>query len=129
VTLQDPRPFSPHQIVDTYTEEMYYQKNFDALEDLVTDSMIRHEQNGERIVLTREQVRKRIEDFHNQFRSIHFTNRKIVEDNNSVAAAYEADLVDHEGLIHTICGIEIFTVTNGRISEIWNSPAGDGSWG
>jgi hypothetical protein len=46
-----------------------------------------------------------------------------------VAAAYEADLVDHEGQIHTICGIEIFTVVNGRIYEVWNSPAGDGSWG
>jgi ketosteroid isomerase-like protein len=108
---------------------MYYQKNFEALEDLVADSMVRHEQNGERVVLAREQVRERIEDFHTQFRSIHFTSRKVVEDHDSVAAAYEADLVDHEGQIHTICGIEIFTVADGRIYEVWNSPTGDGSWG
>ncbi len=129
MTLQDPQPLPPRQIVDTYTEQMYYQKNFEALEDLVADSMVRHEQNGERVVLTREQVRERIEDFHIQFRSIHFTSRKVVEDHDSVAAAYEADLVDHEGQIHTICGIEIFTVADGRINEVWNSPAGDGSWG
>ena len=47
----------------------------------------------------------------------------------SVAAAYEADLVSEEGELSTICGIEMFTVRDGRITEVWNAPAGNGSWG
>jgi len=58
-----------------------------------------------------------------------FTNRKVVQDKESVATAYEADLVDHDGDVVTICGIEIFTVRDGRITEVWNPPAGDGPWG
>ena len=58
-----------------------------------------------------------------------FTNRKLVEDDLSVASAYEADLVDENGEVFTICGIEIFTVRDGQIVEVWNAPAGSGSWG
>jgi hypothetical protein len=58
-----------------------------------------------------------------------FTNRKIIQDQESVATAYEADLVSEDGEVSTICGIEIFTVRNGRITEVWNAPAGNGSWG
>tara|TARA_X000000368_G_C23041002_1_gene716895 strand:- start:1037 stop:1312 length:276 start_codon:yes stop_codon:yes gene_type:complete len=91
--------------------------------------MIRHEPDGTRLVLTIEQAKLRIESFHQQFRSMRFTNRKIIQDQDSIAAIYEADLVDEDGEISTICGIEIFTIRNGRITEVWNAPAGNGSWG
>lgn len=99
------------------------------LETLLADPMIRHEPDGTRLVLTIEQAKLRIESFHQQFRSMRFTNRKIIQDQDSIAAIYEADLVDEDGEISTICGIEIFTIRNGRITEVWNAPAGNGSWG
>ena len=58
-----------------------------------------------------------------------FHTRKSVEDGSNVATAYEADLVDNDGEVHTMCGLEIFTVENGMITEVWNPPAGSGSWG
>ena len=58
-----------------------------------------------------------------------FVNRMVVEEGGRVASAYEADLVAHDGEVHTICGVEIFVVEDGRIVEVWNPPAGDGSWG
>ena len=120
---------SPATIVDQYTEQIYHQRNLSALEALVADPMIRHEPDGTRIALTLEEAANRIRSFHRQFRSMRFTNRKLVEDGQSVASAYEADLVDMDGEVSTICGIEIFTVREGRIIEVWNAPAGNGSWG
>jgi len=120
---------SPAEVVDRYTERIYHQRDLSALEALVADPMIRHEPDGTRIVLTIEESTHRIASFHQQFRSMRFTNRKLVEDDQSVASAYEADLVDENGEVSTICGIEIFTVRDGQIVEVWNAPAGSGSWG
>ena len=120
---------SPSELVDRYTEQVYHQRDLTSLETLLADPMIRHEPDGTRLVLTIEQAKLRIESFHQQFRSMRFTNRKIIQDQDSIAAIYEADLVDEDGEISTICGIEIFTIRNGRITEVWNAPAGDGSWG
>lgn len=116
-------------IVDRYTEELYHQRNLDAVDELVAEPMIRHEPGGERLSLTRDDVRARTAAFHAQFRSMRFSTRIAVDDGTRVASAYEADLVDIDGDIHTICGIEIFTIVDGRITEVWNPPAGDGSWG
>jgi len=120
---------NPLEVVDRYTEQVYHQRDLTSLEDLVADPMIRHEPDGTRLVLTIEQAALRIASFHQQFRSMRFTNRKIIQDQESIAAAYEADLVTEDGDVSTICGIEIFTVREGRITEVWNAPAGNGSWG
>ena len=120
---------SPSELVDRYTEQVYHQRDLTSLETLLADPMIRHEPDGTRLVLTIEQAKLRIESFHQQFRSMRFTNRKIIQDQDSIAAIYEADLVDEDGEISTICGIEIFTIRNGRITEVWNAPAGNGSRG
>ena len=120
---------NPSELVDRYTEQVYHQRDLTSLETLLADPMIRHEPDGTRLVLTIEQAKLRIESFHQQFRSMRFTNRKIIQDQDSIAAIYEADLVDEDGEISTICGIEIFTIRNGRITEVWNAPAGNGSWG
>jgi len=120
---------NPLEVVDRYTEQVYHQRDLTSLEDLVADPMIRHEPDGTRLVLTIEQATLRIASFHQQFRSMRFTNRKIIQDQESIAAAYEADLVTEDGDVSTICGIEIFTVREGRITEVWNAPAGNGSWG
>lgn len=120
---------NPLEVVDRYTEQVYHQRDLTSLEDLVADPMIRHEPDGTRLVLTIEQATLRIASFHQQFRSMRFTNRKIIQDQESIAAAYEADLVTEDGEVSTICGIEIFTVREGRITEVWNAPAGNGSWG
>ena len=120
---------SPSELVDRYTEQVYHQRDLTSLETLLADPMIRHEPDGTRLVLTIEQAKLRIASFHQQFRSMRFTNRKIIQDQDSIAAAYEADLVNEDGEISTICGIEIFTIRNGRITEVWNAPAGNGSWG
>ena len=79
--------------------------------------------------MTLEEATHRIASFHQQFRSMRFTNRKLIEGDQSVASAYEADLVDENGEVSTICGIEIFTVREGRIIEVWNAPAANGSCG
>ena len=120
---------NPLEVVDRYTEQVYHQRDLTSLEDLVADPMVRHEPDGTRLVLTIEQATLRIASFHQQFRSMRFTNRKIIQDQESIAAAYEADLVTEDGEVSTICGIEIFTVREGRITEVWNAPAGNGSWG
>ena len=120
---------NPLEVVDRYTEQVYHQRDLTSLEDLVADPMVRHEPDGTRLVLTIEQAKLRIASFHQQFRSMRFTNRKIIQDQESIAAAYEADLVTEDGEVSTICGIEIFTVREGRITEVWNAPAGNGSWG
>lgn len=120
---------TPAEIVDRYTDELYHRRNLDALDDLIADPIVRHEPDGSRVTLTLQEAKLRIAAFHEQFRSMRFTNRKVVQDAESVATAYEADLVDQNGDVVTICGIEIFTISGGRITDVWNPPAGNGSWG
>ena len=113
---------SPAEIVDQYTEQVYHQRDLTSLDMLLADPMIRHEPDGTRLALTLEEAKLRITSFHQQFRSMRFSNRMIIQDQQSVAAAYEADLVSEGGELSTICGIEMFTVRDGRITEVWNTP-------
>jgi hypothetical protein len=129
VTSPTDTELTPAELVDLYTEELYHRRNLDAINELVADPMVRHESDGQRLVLTSEQTRERIAAFHQQFRSMRFSTRLAVQDASTVATAYEADLVDHDGNVHTISGIEIFTISRGKITEVWNGPAGDGAWG
>ena len=55
---------SPAEIVDQYTEQIYHQRNLNALETLVADPMIRHEPDGSRVALTIEEATHRIASLH-----------------------------------------------------------------
>ncbi|MFT7645276.1 MAG: hypothetical protein ACI8Y4_000004 [Candidatus Poriferisodalaceae bacterium] len=132
MTAEDRAPVSlltPAEVVDRYTDELYHRRNLAVINELVAEPMVRHEPDGQRVVLTRAECIERIAGFHADFRSMRFHTRKSVEDGSNVATAYEADLVDNDGEVHTMCGLEIFTVENGMITEVWNPPAGSGSWG
>ena len=71
---------SPAEIVDQYTEQVYHQRDLTSLDMLVADPMIRHEPDGSRLALTIEEAKLRITSFHQQFRSMRFSNRKIIQD-------------------------------------------------
>ena len=77
---------SPAEIVDQYTEQVYHQRDLTSLDMLLADPMIRHEPDGTRLALTLEEAKLRITSFHQQFRSMRFSNRMIIQDQESVAA-------------------------------------------
>ncbi len=133
-------------IVAEYVERVWHLGDNSAVSELVTDPYVRHDPGGATKTLSRAEQLERVtveravataEDG----RSLHFEAVVLSGDEQNVTWVWNMtapagtkleqvgvpmEVVDGE---IRMCGIEIFRVVDGRITEVWNSPPMAGHWG
>lgn len=117
------------EVVELYNLVVWNEKNFDLADELMGDSVIRHDVN-ESVVLTHEQAVNRIVDMWAMFDKLRFDLNVVVagDDGEHVAIVYESPMTTKDGTDTTISSIEIFRVVDGRITEVWNCGYKQGVW-
>lgn len=117
------------EVVELYNLVVWNKKDFALAEELMGETVIRHEV-GEATTLTHEQAVRRIVDHWEMFDTIRFDLNLVVADDDGehVAIVYESPMTTKDGHETTISSMEIFRVVDGRIVEVWNCGYKQGVW-
>lgn len=133
------------QVVTRYTDEIWNKGNLELIRELCADPITRHEAGKVVLVSQDEQIR-RISAVRTAMQPF-FENVIQASDGTYVAAAYQcrtkpwpddgAEIPDSPWIDDDFkdnpaaksgCGIEIFKVVDGRITDVWNHPVMEGVW-
>jgi predicted SnoaL-like aldol condensation-catalyzing enzyme len=117
------------EVVELYNLAVWNKRDFDLAEELMGDTVIRHDV-GEGHTLTREQAVRRIVDTWEMFDQLRFDLNVVVagDDGEHVAIVYQSPMELKDGTKTSIGSIEIFRVVDGRITEVWNCRYKQGVW-
>lgn len=119
---------SAREVVELYNYAVWNEKDFDLVDELISDHIVRHGVD-EVTTLTRAEARQRVESFWETVAAVTFTLPLVVSDGEEhVAIVYQADIVDAAGSTSGIASIEVFRVVAGRITEVWNNTHQSGHW-
>ena len=120
---------SAREVVELYNLVVWNNRDFDLAEELMGDTVIRHEV-GEANTLTHEQAVARIVDHWAMFSTIRFDLNLVVagDDGEHVAIVYQSPMELKDGTKTDIGSMEIFRVVDGRITEVWNCGYKQGVW-
>lgn len=116
------------EVVELYNLELWNNGKFDLADELIADTMIRHEV-GESQTLTREQALKRVTDTWAEFDHIQFDLNIVVAsaEGEHVTIVYDSVLSKGENDVR-VASIEVFRVVDGKIVEVWNCGYKLGVW-
>lgn len=117
------------EVVELYNLVVWNDRDIALAEELLGDSVIRHEV-GEAVVLTHEEAVKRVVDHLEMFDEIRFDLNLVVagDDGEHVAIVYQSPMTLKDGTTTTVGSMEIFRVVDGRITEVWNCGYKQGVW-
>ncbi|MBB3601907.1 putative SnoaL-like aldol condensation-catalyzing enzyme [Mycolicibacterium sp. BK556] len=117
------------EVVELYNLVVWNTRDVALAEELLGDSVIRHEV-GEAVVLTHDEAVKRVVDHLEMFQEIRFDLNLVVagDDGVHVAIVYQSPMTLNDGTKVDVGSMEIFRVIDGRITEVWNCGYKQGVW-
>lgn len=117
------------EVVELYNLLVWNTRDIELADELLGDSVIRHEV-GEAVVLTHDEAVKRVIDHLEMFDEIRFDLNLVVagDDGEHVAIVYQSPMTLKDGTTTTVGSMEIFRVVGGRITEVWNCGYKQGVW-
>ncbi|EKF25207.1 snoaL-like polyketide cyclase family protein [Mycolicibacterium hassiacum DSM 44199] len=120
---------SAREVVELYNLVAWNQKDFALAEELLGETVIRHEV-GRADTLTRAQAVQRLVDMWAIAERLRFDLKLVIagDDGEHVAIVYESPIRLKDGTDTSVAGMEIFRVVDGRIVEVWNCGYGQGVW-
>ena len=117
------------EVVELYNLVVWNKRDFALAEELIGDTVTRHEV-GAATLLTREEAVDRIIDHWAMFEAIRFDLNLVVagDDGEHVAIVYQSPMTLKDGTNVDIGSMEIFRVVAGKITEFWNCGYKQGVW-
>ena len=118
------------EVVELYNLVVWNERDFALAEELIGDSVTRHEVGVEATVLTHREAVDRIIDHWAMFTAIRFDLNLVVpgDDGEHVAVVYQSPMTLKDGTRVDIGSMEIFRVVGGKIVEVWNCGYKQGVW-
>lgn len=116
-------------VVELYNLVVWNERNIDLADELLADTVIRHEVGGAR-TLTHAEAVQRVADMWQMADSLRFDLNVVIEgdDGEHVAIVYDSTITTKDGTETNIAGIEVFRVVGGKITEVWNCGYQQGVW-
>jgi len=120
---------SAREVVELYNLVVWNERDFALAEELMGDTVIRHEV-GQAQILSHEQAVQRIVDHWDMFETVRFDLNLVVagDDGEHVAIVYQSPMELKDGTKTDVGSMEIFRVVDGRITEVWNCGYKQGVW-
>lgn len=123
------RTRTAREVVELYNLVVWNERDFALAEELIGDTVIRHEV-GEAHTLTHDEAVARVIDHWKLFDTLRFDLNLVVagDDGEHVAIVYQSPMTLTDGTELTIASMEIFRVIEGKITEVWNCGYKQGVW-
>jgi predicted SnoaL-like aldol condensation-catalyzing enzyme len=117
------------EVVELYNLVVWNKRDFALAEELIGDTVTRHEV-GEALLLTHQEAVNRIIDHWAMFDTIRFDLNLVVagDDGEHVAIVYQSPMTLKDGTNVDVGSMEIFRVVGGKITEVWNCGYKRGVW-
>ena len=117
------------EVVELYNLVVWNERDFALAEELIGDTVIRHEV-GEATQLTHQEAVDRIIDHWAMFKTIRLDLNLVVagDDGEHVAIVYQSPMTLNDGTNVDVGSMEIFRVVAGKITEVWNCGYKQGVW-
>ena len=117
------------EVVELYNLVVWNERNFDLADELMGDTVIRHEV-GEAQTLSHEQAVQRVVDNWAMFDKLRFDLNLVVagDDGEHLAIVYQSPMELKDGTKTSVGSMEVFRVVEGRITEVWNCGYKQGVW-
>ena len=117
------------EVVELYNLVVWNDRDFALAEEVMGDTVIRHEV-GEALTLTHRQAVQRIVEHWEMFDKVRFDLNVVVagDDGEHVAIVYQSTMTAKDGSRIDVGSMEIFRVVDGRITEVWNCGHKQGVW-
>jgi len=115
---------SAREIVRIYNDLLWNEKRTDLVEKICANPMVRHDPNKSSSLTHLEQI-QRIEAFWPQ-KQPKFEARILAGDDTYVTLVWDMTSRNSDD---RLCGIEVFKVVDGRVTDVWNSGYYPGRWG
>lgn len=117
------------EVVELYNLVVWNDRDIALAEELLGDSVIRHEV-GDAVVLSHAEAVQRVVDHLEMFDEIRFDLDLVVagDDGEHVAIVYQSPMTLKDGTRVDVGSMEIFRVVDGRITEVWNCGYKQGVW-
>jgi predicted SnoaL-like aldol condensation-catalyzing enzyme len=117
------------EVVELYNLVVWNKRDFALAEELIGDTVTRHEV-GEATLLTHQEAVDRIIDRWAMFEAIRFDLNLVVagDDGEHVAIVYQSPMTLNDGTNVDVGSMEIFRVVAGQITEVWNCGYKQGVW-
>ena len=116
---------TPVELATIYIERVYENHEYELVREIFSDPMTRHDPNGV-VVLSHDEQIARLEKYQASM-GANFHNITIHGDHEFVTVVY--DMYTTRGKPYEMCSIETWKVTDGLITDCWNSPYVEGKWG
>ena len=106
------------EVVELYNLVVWNERNFKLADELMGDTVIRHEV-GEAHTLTHEQAVRRIVEHWDMFDKLRFDLNLVVagDDGEHVAIVYQSPMELKDGTTTSVGSMEIFRVVDGQYSK------------
>lgn len=111
------------EIVDIYLRTIWNEGQAELVRTYCADPIRRHDPNKLTCLSHDEQI-NRISTQYEQLRPI-FTDIVLFGDDTHVTSVWDVTGKDPDW---RLCGIEVFRISDGRITDVWNSTYMDGAW-
>ena len=117
------------EVVELYNLVVWNERNIDLAEELLADTVIRHEV-GQAHTLSHAQAVQRVADMSRLVDSLHFDLNIVVagDDGEHVTIVYDSTMTTKDGTETNVASIEVFRVVDGKITEVWNCGYQQGVW-
>lgn len=120
---------SAREVVELYNLVVWNERNFELAEELLGDTVIRHDV-GESQTLTHDEAVARVMTHWSMFDAVRFDLNLVVagDDGEHVAIVWQSPMTLKDGTELTMSSMEVFRVVDGRITEVWNCGYKQGVW-
>jgi predicted SnoaL-like aldol condensation-catalyzing enzyme len=121
--------WTARSVVELYNLVVWNERNIELAEELLGDTVVRHEVGAAR-TLTHAEAVQRVVDMWQAAQSLHFDLNVVIEgdDGEHVAIVYDSTIKTKDGTETNIASIEVFRVVDGNITDVWNCGYQHGVW-
>ena len=110
---------TPLEIVRSYNDDVWAGHRRELIVKLLANPLRRHHPR-ETQVFTHDDMLRRYDAYFSKNREMRAVARHYVCEGEYVTLVWDIDMVANDGKTSTICGIEIFRVVDGLITDVWN---------
>ena len=112
------------EVIKIYLDNIWHEGDVELIRDYCANPLVRHYQK-KLVHLSHEEQIERVKSQREEYAPV-FENLVLSSDGEYVTLVYNTDCKNTDW---KPSGIEVFKVTDGVITEVWNSSYIDGNWG